>query len=105
MLTINLVTEFYDWPETDEDEPAQEPSEADIRTEKVTFRELVSLMRDYSEASCYPAQGSEWEWLSRMDSDYIRGADRDETLHYSRENPTRNLKYWRAAMKAAGFIK
>ena len=33
------------------------------------------------------------------------GADTVESLHYARENPTRNLKYWRAAMKAAGFVK
>lgn len=98
MLTINLVSETYDYPD-------DEPSDADIRIDAVTFRELVRLMRDYSEPSCYPAQGNEWEWISRTDTDYRTGSDIVESIHYSRENPTRNLKYWRAAMKAAGFVK
>jgi hypothetical protein len=104
MLTINLVTETYDWPCGDE-EPAQEPSDSDIRTESVSFRELVSIMREYSEPSCYPPVGADFEWLSRSETDYRTGADTVESLHYARENPTRNLKYWRAAMKAAGFVK
>lgn len=105
MLTINLVTETYDWPDTEDEEPAQEPTRADIDSQTVGFRELVGLMRGYAECSCSPARGSEWEWLTRIDADYRAGADVVETLHYSRDNPSRNLKYWRAAMRAAGFVK
>ena len=105
MLTINLVTETYEYPDTDEDIDIDGPTDSDIKTESVSFRELVSIMREYSEPSCYPASGSDFEWLSRYETDYRTGADIVESIHYSRDNPTRNLKYWRAAMRAAGFAK
>ena len=106
MLTINLVTETYEYPETDSDiDVPDEPTDAEVRTESVSFRELVSLMREYSEPSCSPASGAAFEWLSRSETDYRTGADTVESLHYARENPARNLKYWRAAMKAAKFVK
>ncbi len=104
MLTINLVTETYEYPDNDID-ISDEPTDAAIRTESVSFRELVSIMREYSEPSCFPASGAQYEWLSRSETDYRTGADTIESLHYARENPGRNLKFWRAAMKAAGFAK
>ena len=105
MLTITLVTETYEYPDTDEDIDIDGPTDSDIKTETVSFRELVSLMREYSEPSCYPPIGAEYEWLSRSETDFRTGADTVESIHYSRDNPKRNLKYWRAAMRAAGFAK
>ncbi len=71
-----------------------------------TFRELVSELQNYSECSCWPAQGDTCEWVNTEgDIDYRTGAETRYALHYSRSNPPRNAKYWRLAMKAAGFIK
>lgn len=105
MLTINIVRDTYEYPDTDEDIDIDGPTDSDIKTETVSFRELVSIMREYSEPSCSPASGAEYEWLSRSENDYRTGVDIVESIHYSRDNPTRNLKYWRAAMRAAGFAK
>lgn len=105
MLTINLVSETYEYPDSDEDIDMDGPTDSDIRTESVSFRELVCLMREYSQPSRYPPVGADYEWLSRSQTDYRTGVDFVESLHYARENPTRNLKYWRAAMRAAGFVK
>ncbi len=112
MLTINLVTETYEYPETDSDiDIPDDPTSSEgcgsvcVRAESVSFRELISLMREYSEPSCSPASGAAFEWLSRSETDYRTGDYIVDSLHYARENPARNLKYWRAAMRAAGFIK
>lgn len=98
MLTINLVTETYMHPD-------DEPTDADIRTETVSLRELISKMREYPHSSCYPSSGATYEWLSRHETDYRTGADVTESIHYSRDNPARNARYWRIAMKAAGIAK
>ena len=100
MLTINLVTETYDY-----DEDIDSPADWVINPYQVSFRELVSMMRDYAECSCSPASGAEFEWLSRSETDYRTGWTNVESIHYARENPARNLKFWRAAMRAAGFVK
>jgi hypothetical protein len=74
--------------------------------EPVTFRELVDLMQQFPEPSCSPASGDYDEWLSDYgDTDYRTGEHRRESLHYSRQNPGKNDKYWRWAMQAAGIIK
>jgi len=71
-----------------------------------TFRELVNELQRYSEASCSPAHGETYEWAtSEGDIDYRTGEVTEYSLHYSRNNPARNAKYWRLAMKAVGFIK
>ncbi len=75
-------------------------------SESVSFRELVSLMRDYPNPSCYPPRGEAYEWLSSYPSqDYRDCSETTESLHYCRENPPRRLKYWRKAMLAAGIIR
>src|SRR5574340_865617 len=75
--------------------------------EEYSFRELVRAMRDHSECSSYPPSGDICEWLRTgyYVTDYRTGTYREETLHYSRDNPTKNAKYWRAAMRASGVIK
>ena len=75
-------------------------------SESVSFRELVSLMRDYPNPSCYPPRGESYEWLSsHPETDYRDASETTESLHFSRENPPRRLKYWRKAMRAAGIIR
>jgi len=74
--------------------------------EAVTFRELVSLMREHPNPSCYPARGEAFEWLSSYpEADYRDASETTESLHYARENPARRAKYWRKAMMAAGIIR
>ena len=104
MLTINIVRDTYEYPDTDEDIDIDGPTDSEIETIEVSFRDLVSIMLDYDQSSCYPASGSAFEWLSRRHK-HFSGDVTEESLHYARENPARNLKYWRAAMKAARFVK
>lgn len=71
-----------------------------------TFRELVDEMRNYSETSQYPINNVEWTWLtSEPDHDYRSGDETRYSLHYSRDNKPRSLKYWEKAMRKAGFLK
>jgi len=77
-----------------------------VESEFVTFRELVSLMRAHPNPSCYPARGEPYEWVSSYpETDYRDASETTESLHYARENPSRRLKYWRKAMRAAGIIR
>jgi hypothetical protein len=72
--------------------------------EAVTFRELVSLMRDHPLPSCYPPRGEAFEWLSsHSETDYRDASERTESLHYDKSNPPSRDKYWRKAMRAAGI--
>lgn len=75
--------------------------------EEYTFRELVRAMREHPQPSAWRATGDTSEWLSTGYgvSDYGTGTERGETLHYSCDNPPRNAKYWRWAMRAAGVLK
>jgi hypothetical protein len=74
--------------------------------EAVTFRELVSLMRDHPIPSSSPCAGSQWDWLSsHSETDYRDCSNRTESLHLDRSNHPRTLKYWRKAMIAAGIIR
>ena len=72
-----------------------------------TFRELVRLMRDYREPSCYPANGSTHEWYSSGWNiyDYRTMTEREESIHFSHNNPPHNARYWKLAAKAAGIVK
>lgn len=71
-----------------------------------SFRELVELMRECGEASSKPSSGSIYEWLTCYgDMDMHDGSYTNYSLHYSRNNPDKNSKYWRLAMIAAGFAK
>jgi hypothetical protein len=74
--------------------------------EAVTFRELVSLMRDHPLPSCYPPRGEAFEWLSsHSETDYRDCSNRTESIHLDQSNHPRTLKYWRKAMIAAGIIR
>jgi hypothetical protein len=70
--------------------------------EPVTFRDLVSLMQDHPESSC-GGVGSIWDWYSSYGTiNYRTGEERTTSIHYSRQNPPRNEKYWR---KAALYVE
>ena len=91
-------------------ESAEEGEVADsgflVESESVTFRELVSLMESHPNPSAYPPSGDSGEWLSsHLETNYHDASETTESLHYSRENPPRRLKYWRKAMRAAGIIR
>ena len=105
MVLINRYRETMQPWDDSETEPDRESEDLSI-SEPVGFRELVSLMRQHSECSSYPASGSTYEWLSsESEPDYRTGESSRDSLHYSHDNPARNAKYWRKAMKCAGFIK
>lgn len=75
--------------------------------EHCTFRELVHYLREHPQCSCSPCRGDTCEWFSTgpYTSDYSTGTEREETIHYSRDNPPRMAKYWRKAAIAAGIAK
>jgi len=98
--TFDVIT-----PESAEDGESAESGFL-AESESVTFRELVSLMRAHPVASCYPPSGEAFEWLSSYpETDYRDASERTEALHYGHKNPSRNAKYWRKAMRAAGIIR
>lgn len=98
--TFDVVT-----PESAEEGEAAESGFL-AESESVTFKELVSLMESHPVPSCHPPSGEAYEWLSSYPSQDFRDcSETTESLHFSRENPPRRLKYWRKAMLAAGIIR
>lgn len=75
--------------------------------EQVSFRELVNLMREFTQPSCSPNDGSPFTWYSSgfYTSDYGTGTEREESIHFDRENTPNAAKYWKWAAKAAGLIQ
>lgn len=75
--------------------------------EPVTFRELCDLMKNHYQASQCPNYGGVDVWLSTgfFTADYSTGTEREECIHFSRDNSDNAAKYWRLAMKFAGIIK
>lgn len=73
--------------------------------ERVTFRELVEMMRDsYIHASQFPVTRSTRVWFtSELEQDYKTGEYRNESIHFSESNPASKAKYWIKAMKCAGY--
>ena len=110
MILINKTFERY-LPHDDEEDIC-EPDESgfSVENEKVTFRELVELLQ-YGEPSSYPASGGTREWISHYQSNdgtreyFEQGITENSAVHYSRDNPPRNAKWWRLAFRAAGHIK
>ena len=104
MITITRIETIYPAPEDDEDYCPD--GDATSTDETVSFRELVDLMREHVHPSSSRLQGTPWEWLSsEAYQDPYTGDYTEHSLHYSRTNPARNLKYWRAAMRASGHMK
>jgi hypothetical protein len=105
MIDVTFCETVYPAPEDDEDDYCPE-GESETRSDTVTFRELVRLMRQYCTPSCSPARGEVYEWMmAEPEQDYRTGEHIDRSLHFARINPARRAKYWRLAMKAAGVIQ
>lgn len=102
MIKITRIETIYPAPDDDEHDYCPD-GESTSTDEAVSFRELVDLMREHSMPSCSHLEGSQWEWFSTEPyQDPYSGEYTECSLHYSRDNPSRMLKYWRAAMLAAG---
>lgn len=71
-----------------------------------SFRDLVRELREFSALSCSHPGSCSGVWASTHFEtvDYSTGTEREESLHFSRSNPPRLLKYWRKALKAAGLL-
>jgi hypothetical protein len=104
MIKITLCETVYPAPEEEEDYCPD--GIGTTEDQEVTFRELVSLLRDYRNPSCSRATGSTNEWLSaEPEQDYRTGEWTERSLHYRRDNHGRSAKYWRKAMIHAGLIR
>lgn len=73
--------------------------------ERVTFRELVEMMRySYIHASQFPVIRSTRVWFtSEPEQNYRTGKYLSESIHFSESNPRHKAKYWVRAMKCAGL--
>jgi hypothetical protein len=102
MIHITRIETTYPAPADDEEDYCPD-GESTSTDETVTFRELVELMREHSVPSHSHSRGDGFEWFSTESyQDPYSGDYTEQSLHYSRENPARMLKYWRAAMRFAG---
>lgn len=102
MITITRIETVYPAPEDDEGDYCPD-GESTSQNETVSFRELVDLMREHPMPSSSHLQGTQWEWLSSEPyQDPYSGEYTEHSIHYAASNPARSLKYWRAAMIAAG---
>lgn len=102
MIRITRIETVY--PAPDGADGYCPDGESDSRDEEVSFRELVDLMRAHVHPSASHLRGTPFEWLSTEPyPDPYSGEYSEHSLHYSRDNPPRMLKYWRAAMRAAGY--
>lgn len=74
--------------------------------QKVSFIELIKLMKDCIECSQYPNNGNSNVWYSTQfyTTDYKTGTDRQESIHFSNNNTENIAKYWKLAAKIAGLI-
>jgi len=68
----------------------------------VTFRELVDLIW---REGFLAERGTAWLSTGFSVTDYRTGTEREECLHFSRENPQRLRKYWEAAIRAVERIR
>lgn len=67
------------------------------------FREVVRYLEG-TVASQNPIINVENVWFTHYgDMDYSSGESENVSYHYSKQNPSKNLKHWKAAIIAAGF--
>lgn len=71
--------------------------------QRVTFKELVALMKIYRNACASGEPGITW-WFSCgwFNKDSKTNTEREESIHYSRDNPPNCEKYW---LKAANIAQ
>lgn len=106
MILINRSFEIV----TDESAAHGEAAESGLlaSNESVGFRELVSLLQD-GEPSDWPALGDTGSWVTHDQGEtraYFELGERESrSIHYSRDNPPHNARYWRLAFIAAGLVR
>jgi hypothetical protein len=101
-----LISKTYSvWTPEDLEHGESSESGYDFEDVEYSFRELVELMRRFEQPSQMPCDGNTRTWLTYFDEDMFSGDNTEYSLHYSRKNPPKNAKYWKLAMKVAGFIK
>jgi hypothetical protein len=103
MLRINGTFEVIT-PESAESGDYAE-SGFDFENEPFTFRETVDLLKRHpvpSRSPCGDADACVW-FTSHPETDYRTGEETTYSVHYSRDNAPRSLKYWRLAAKVAGI--
>lgn len=103
MILIDKVYEIV--TEESAQEGEIEESGFSVQNEPVSFRELVDMLKgEFIHASQSPVTHSTSAWFtSESEQDYTTGEYRSESIHFSRENPTRKAKYWIKALQCAGF--
>lgn len=71
--------------------------------EQVSFSELVDLMREHNLSSCSPDNYSvnTWYHTDFFTTDYSTGTNREESIHFHRDNTPNAAKYWKWARIAA----
>jgi len=94
-----LVTRCYEevTPESAEDGDFSDTGVV-YENEPFSFRDLVSEIR---KGGFYREGSTEWLTTSHEVTCYRTLTSRAETLHFSRDNPERALKYFNLAVKAA----
>jgi len=101
MLLINKTCEII----TEESAENGEAEEQwlDYKNEEFTIREIAKGIKGL-EPSQSPITDPRYVWFTSYGGmDCITGEYENYSLHYSRDNPSRNLKHWISAIKAAGF--
>ena len=70
---------------------------------KVSFTELVNLMKAHPNASSCPDDHSTHTWYSTHDyiKDYSTNVNRCESIHFHHSNTSNAAKYWKLARIAA----
>lgn len=70
-----------------------------------TFRELVEELRDFYTLSDSRFSGvGTWACSGFETTDYRTGTEREEMLHFSRDNAPHIHKYWPKALRAACLL-
>ena len=75
--------------------------------EEISFHDLVKLMREHNIPSQSPNNGGIDVWYSTgfQTEDYGTGTEREESIHYHRDNEPNMAKYWKWAAVIAGNVK
>ena len=108
MQNVIFINRTYsEWtPETAEDGEFSDNGFI-AEKEEVTFRELVELMEAHDHPSQSPNDGSTDVWYSTEAyiDDYGTGTERQESIHFHKDNHPHVARYWTWAARAAGRIK
>lgn len=104
MNNFILISKTFDeiTPESAEDSDFSDSGFITER-EEVTFRELVDLMSEHPIPSCSPDNGDTNTCYSTeyYVTDYHDLTQRQESIHYHKDNTPNAAKYWRLARKIA----